>query len=292
MRTFCPSVTPGDDLDGVGRLEPDLDLGARRLVARHDVDGRVVFALAASAEGGTTSTPCCSARPIRALRRTCRPSARARRSSRAAARAPRWSAGSTAGAIAITSPRSGGRARRRSTSSACCPTLTRPRRYRPATWAASSTRSTFATSTSRLRGGAVHLLADADEALDDLPGDRGGDVGARELAVGGRESGLGLLEGRLGRRGLRARVLDLLARGDAALEEPLGAGEVEPRVLEPAPAPARAPPSPGAAGPRAARARSPPRPRRRARCRLRPRAWRPRGRPPARRASRPRSAAL
>ena len=67
----------------------------------------------------------------------------------------------------------------------------------------------------RLGGGAVDLLADADEPFHHLPGDRGRDVRAREIwrsAVA--RAACGLLQGRPGRRGLRAGVLDFLARGD------------------------------------------------------------------------------
>jgi hypothetical protein len=83
----------------------------------------------------------------------------------------------------------------------------------------------------RLRRGAVNLLADAHEPLDDDAGDGRGDSRAGELKSDRVERGLGFLEPGLSACKLGAGVLDLLGGGDPALEEPLGARQVQPRVL-------------------------------------------------------------
>ena len=105
-------------------------------------------------------------------------------------------AGSTAGAIATTSPsnvRSGQASdddRRRAG-----PTRTRPR-WSAATWAATSTRSTFATSRSGWAAVPSTCSPTPTKRFTTWPEIGDVDVGARELPVGGGEGGLGLLERR------------------------------------------------------------------------------------------------
>ena len=55
---------------------------------------------------------------------------------------------------------------------------------------------------------------------------------ALDIPIGGVERGVPLLERRLRRRHVLARILDLLAGGDAALEQLLRPLEVETRVLD------------------------------------------------------------
>ena len=85
----------------------------------------------------------------------------------------------------------------------------------------------------RLGGRAVDLLADAHQALHDLPGDRRGHLACATAAASAVSSAAERrLDAGLRRGLLRAGVLDLLAGGDAALEQALGPLEVELRVLE------------------------------------------------------------
>ena len=84
----------------------------------------------------------------------------------------------------------------------------------------------------RLGGGAIDLLADVHQPFDHVAGNRRGDLGARQLAIGRVERGERRLHGGLRRRLLRPGVLDLLAGRDAALEQAVGPFEVQLRVFE------------------------------------------------------------
>ena len=140
-------------------------------------------------------------------------------------------AGSTAGAIAITSPSNVRSGQASDTMSAGWPTRTRPR-CSAATWAATSTRSTFATSRSGWAAVPSTCSPTPTKRFTTWP-----EIGDRTCARASCRSAVARAASAcsrpgLGRRALGARVLDLLARGDPPLEEPLGAGEVEPGVLE------------------------------------------------------------
>ena len=228
-----PLADARQDLDGLRRLEADLDRRALRGVAGDDVDGRLALLVLARPPTAAPSARPCARRWRRAPARTCRPSAGAPGSS-TRMRVERGVRGRVDGRRDRDDPpgERAGRGRRPTAISDRLARRGRAPRRSAGTLAASSTRSRFATSRSGWAAVPSTCSPTLTRRFTTCPAIGDVTLVARQLPVGGVERRRRLLDARLGRRLLRARVLDFLAGRDAALEQALGAFEVEPRVLE------------------------------------------------------------